>query len=752
MPIKSSSSKRKNKKSRDGQRHIPWFFLFRISIIFICVSSIWLLWLDHRIQTEFEGKRWSLPARVYARAMEVYIGQDLSVSEFEEELKAGGYRRQKDLQAVGRYLRGKNSIEFIKRSFVFWDGEEASRQIRVSFAGKKVSDIRIIPHGKSPGVIRLEPQLIGKIYPQHNEDRVVVPYQKVPPFLVAALVAVEDRHFFSHGGLNFRGILRALITNIRQGRISQGGSTLTQQLVKNFFLTHERTYWRKFNEMVMSFLLEWRYSKADILSAYINEIYLGQHGSRSIHGFGTAAEYYFGRPLQELRNDQIALLVALVKGASYYNPYRHPDRALKRRNLVLYLMGQLRYEDDTIMKIAQSRAMDLADKPSWSRAKYPAFLDLVRRQLLRDYRLEDLRNEGLRIFTTLNPRLQDNIENAAEKQLVVLENRKNHASDSLEIAVVIVHVSSGEVVGLMGGRQRENVSFNRAIDAKRPIGSLIKPVIYYAALSRPSEFNILSKIDDSPVLIKQDNDKVWQPKNYDRKTHEDVTLLEALSQSYNQATVRLGLQLGLDRIIDILKKLGMKQEIGEYPSLLLGAIEMSPVDVAQIYQSFANGGFQIPNNVIREVQNSNGTALHRYPLQMNQVLEPAPVFLTNFLMTRVVSHGTGKSLRQWMPDLMPLAGKTGTTNDLRDSWFAGFGDELLAVVWLGRDDNKPIRLTGASGAMRIWADIMSKSNLKSLNLISPEDIDWLPVPDLTCVQLHAIPYIHGFEPADINCK
>ena len=731
---------------------MPWFLLFRISIIFICVSSIWLLWLDHRIQTEFEGKRWSLPARVYARAMEVYIGQDLSVSEFEEKLKAAGYRRQKDLQAVGRYLRSKNSIEFIKRPFVFWDGEEASRQIRVSFVGKKVSDIRIIPHGESPGVIRLEPQLIGKIYPQHNEDRVVVPYQKVPPFLVAALVAVEDRHFFSHGGLNFRGILRALITNLRQGRISQGGSTLTQQLVKNFFLSHERTYWRKFNEMIMSFLLERRYSKADILSAYINEIYLGQHGSRSIHGFGTAAEYYFGRPLQELRNDQIALLVALVKGASYYNPYRHPDRALKRRNLVLYLMGQLKYDDDSIMKIAQGKAMDLADKPSWSRAQYPAFLDLVKRQLLRDYRLEDLRNEGLRIFTTLDPRLQDNMEDAAEKQLAELEIRKNHSPGSLEIAVVVVHVSSGEVVGLIGGRQRENVSFNRAIDAKRPIGSLIKPVIYYVALSRPSEFNVLSKIDDSPVLIKQDDNKVWQPKNYDRKTHEDVTLLEALSHSYNQATVRLGLQLGLDRIIDILKKLGMRQELGKYPSLLLGAIEMNPVDVAQIYQSFANGGFQIPNNAIREVQNSNGTALHRYPLRMNQVLEPAPVFLSNFLMTRVVSHGTAKSLRQWMPDLMPLAGKTGTTNELRDSWFAGFGDELLAVVWVGRDDNKPTRLTGASGAMRIWAEIMSKSNLKSLDLISPEDIDWLSAPDLTCLQLRLIPYVRGFEPADLNCR
>ncbi len=731
---------------------MPLLPLFRIAIISICMLSIWLLWLDHRIQSEFEGKRWSLPARVYARSMEVYIGQDLSMDEFEEELENVGYRPQKVLMNVGRYLPGKSSLEFVKRPFTFWDGEETSRRIRVSFIGNKVSDVRVIPGNKSPGVIRLEPQLIGKIYPQHNEDRVLVPYRKVPPFLVAALVAVEDRHFFSHGGLDFRGILRALFINLRQGRISQGGSTLTQQLVKNFFLTHERTFWRKFNEMIMSLLLERRYSKADILSTYINEIYLGQHGSRAIHGFGTAAEYYFARPLQELRDDQIALLVGLVKGASYYNPYRHPQRAKERRNLVLHLMGQLKFAEETQMLTGQDRDLNLADKPSWSRAKYPAFLDLVRRQLLQDYRLEDLRNEGLRIFTTLNPRLQDKIESTTEDQLAVLESRKKHMPGSLEVAVVVLHVGSGEVVGLIGGRQRENVSFNRAIDAKRPIGSLIKPVIYYAALNRPSQFNILSKIDDSPVLIEQEADSIWQPKNYDRKTHEDVTLLAALAQSYNQATVRLGMQLGLERIIGILQKLGVEDQIGVYPSLLLGAIEMSPAGVAQIYQSFANGGFQIPNNTIREVLDSNGTALHRYPLEMNQVLEPEPTFLSNFLMTQVVSQGTGKSLVQLLPDSMPLAGKTGTTNGLRDSWFAGFGNELLAVVWVGRDDNKPTRLTGASGAMRVWADMMGELNIKSLQLISPERIDWFPANNRPCLQLQAIPYTRGFIPDEPTCK
>jgi penicillin-binding protein 1B len=752
MPIKSSTSKRKSGKVSKRQRRLPAFLLLRLFVIISCVLVAWLFWLDYRIQSEFEGKRWSLPARVYARAMEVYIDQALSMREFEKELRAIGYQRQTKLRGVGQYQGVKNSIELIKRPFAFWDGNEDERRIRVSFSGDRVSDIRILPEGKSQGVFRLEPQLIGKIYPQHNEDRVVLPYREVPPFLVDALVAVEDRHFFSHGGLDIRGILRALITNLRQGRISQGGSTLTQQLVKNFFLSHERTYWRKFNEMIMSLLLERRYSKADILSAYINEIYLGQHGARGIHGFGTAAEYYFAKPLQELRKDQIALLVGLVKGASYYNPYRQAQRALKRRNLVLQLMKDQNYPNATQLETAQSMPLDLADKPTWGRAKYPAFLDLVKRQLLRDYQMEDLRNEGLRIFTTLNPSVQDKMEKAAQNQLALLEKQKQLETGSLETAVVVLDVASGEVVGLIGGRQRNKVSFNRAIDAKRPIGSLVKPAVYYTALSRPSQFNVLSRVDDSAISIKQKDNSYWQPRNYDRKTHENVTLLDALAHSYNQATVRLGMQLGLDQVIHTLEEIGIKENMEAYPSLLLGAIEMKPVDVAQMYQSFANGGFQVPYNSIREVLDSKGRALQRYPLKMDQVLEPAAVFLTNFMMTQVVANGTGQALLYMMPKIMPLAGKTGTTNELRDSWFAGFGDDLLAVVWVGRDDNKPTRLTGASGAMRIWASMMGDIKIKPLNLVPPEDIDWLSTQQQACIKVNSVPYIRAYRPASFDCK
>ncbi len=720
-------------------------------IVVFCISCAWLLWLDHRIKSEFEGKRWLLPARVYASPTEIYVGRDLSIKELEEALKDSGYRPESELDSVGKYRKRGNILEFRKRSFDYWDGKDPSRSVKVEFDGNKVTSINSIPDNSAIGGIRLEPQLIGRIYPHHNEDRVLIPYKEVPPFLVTALIAVEDRNFFSHKGVDFRGITRAMLMNFRQGSIRQGGSTLTQQLVKNFFLNQERTYWRKFNEMLMAFLLEYRYNKADILSAYINEIYLGQHGSRSIHGFGTAAEFYFDKPLQELSQDQIALLVGMVKGASFYNPFKHPQRSLARRNLVLKLLGKLRYEDAAVMQDLTRQGLNLASRPSWSRAKYPAFLDLVRRQLLQDYKIEDLRNEGLRIFTSLQPRIQEQLETVLESELLRLEKIKNHETGALQAAVVVLHPSSGELVALSGGRDRDNISFNRALDAKRPLGSLIKPLVYYLALAKPAKYNVLSPLNDSPISIRQDNGELWSPKNYDRKTHENVNLLRALSRSYNQATVRLGLELGVDALLALLEKLGVGSNIEGYPSLFLGALDISPYQVAQMYQAFANGGFQIPSHTIREVLDSKGTPLHRYPLRMNQVLEPAPAFLVNFLLTQVISQGTGRRLGKIMPEQLPMAGKTGTTNDLRDSWFAGFGDNLLAVVWIGRDDNSSTKLSGASGAMTVWSAFMKKTKSKKLDLLAPEDIKWLSPGRGDCQPLEAVPYIAGYLPEVKTC-
>ena len=322
---------------RRPRRLLPGLWVFQLAVIFVCIGAGYVLWLDYRIQNEFEGKRWSLPARVYARPLEIYAGQGISQSELERYLSTLNYIRGGHTGGPGEYLHGDNVTEFTSRPFRYWDGAQPARHLRVTFEGGRIAKIEDPGSGGAVALTRLEPQLIGKIYPKHNEDRILVAYREVPQFLVDALIASEDRYFFRHSGVDIRGILRAIWVDIRSRRLSQGGSTLTQQLVKNFFLSQERTFWRKINEIIMAVLLERRYSKAEVLSAYINEIYLGQNGAQSIHGFGTAAEFYFGKPLSELRDDQIALLVGLVRGASYYDPRGHPERALTRRNLVLEL-------------------------------------------------------------------------------------------------------------------------------------------------------------------------------------------------------------------------------------------------------------------------------------------------------------------------------------------------------------------------------------------------------------------------------
>ena len=745
MTKKSSKSKSSSSFKRSNNRYFRFSWLFQFLFISLLCISAYVLWLDFRIHSEFEGKRWSLPARVYARPMEIYPGQKLTPVSLEKELLANGYQKSSRVSNTGQYRRLDSYIELKRRAFRYWDGLDSERYLRISIAGGIVHEIKELTTNQVLGLVRLEPQLIGKIYPDSNEDRALFPYSEIPQFLIDALIAVEDRYFFRHNGVDIRGVARALITNIRRGGIRQGGSTLTQQLVKNFFLSQERTFSRKFNEMIMALLLERRYSKAEILSAYINEVYLGQHGSRGIHGFGSAAEFYFGRPLNELRNDQLALLVGLVKGASYYNPRRHLQRAIDRRNLVLTLMEQQSFIDQPVAEKAQSQALDLAARPKWRSAKYPAFLELVKRQLLRDYRLEDLKSEGLRIFTTLSPSIQQTLERRSSQKLLELEKAKALVEGSLEAAVLITNVSTGEIVAISGGRNRDAMGFNRALDAKRPVGSLIKPFVYLTALAQPEKYNVLTRIRDEELSLELSNGELWQPRNYDREMHGPVTLLEALAKSYNLATVNLGIGLGVEQVIATIEKTGFTGRINPYPSLLLGAQEMSPMEVTQMYQILANGGFRVPLNAIREVLDSRDSILQRNMLQIEQVLASESVMLTNYLLTEVVERGTARGLQRTMADRLPLAGKTGTTNALRDSWFVGYGDDLLTTVWLGRDDNKPTSFTGTTGAMQVWANVMGSVEMQSLHLVPPPGVkrsDKLTTRfEKNCITLSAVPYI-----------
>lgn len=731
---KSRLSKKKNPGNSDKAKHRIASFLhsyayliLQITVIVLLCGIAYIVWLDHRVTSEFEGKRWSLPARVYARPLELYAGARIDKDELLDVLNALGYQNVRKVYGPGQYQKTAESIQLISRVFEFWDSQEQSRNIRLVFSGSSIQNITDVANGNPLSVFRLEPVLIGKIYPDHNEDRVLVDYDNVPLFLVDALIAVEDRNFYRHIGIDIKGIFRAMISNLSSGGLRQGGSTLTQQLVKNYFLTSDRTFRRKIIEVIMAILLEQHYSKAEILSAYINEIYLGQHGARGVHGFGTAAEYYFSRPLMELKKEEIALLVALVRGASFYNPRSHPDRALKRRNLTISLMREQGYMSENEAKQLMAKPLRISKKPSWSSAKYPAFLDLVRRQLQRDYKNEDLRTEGLRIFTTLNTRYQEILEHKVPGRLLNLEKQKQLSKGTLQSAAVITSVETGEVLALTGGRNNASNDFNRALDATRPIGSLVKPAVYLTAIMQPQKYHSLTLLEDKPISLKQHDGTFWQPKNYDEITHGNIALHTALEKSYNLATINLGMKLGLREVIKTLQALGLKENIPAYPSLLLGALDLSPLQVTQMYQTLASGGFQVPLRTIKEVLDKNGKPLNRYGLEIKQTLDAKSVFITRYLLSEVVNSGTAKSVAVQLPDLLPLAGKTGTTNELRDSWFAGFGDNVLGVIWIGRDDNKSSRLTGSSGALQVWIDIMQSLRPQPLTFITPEGVEWAKV-------------------------
>ncbi len=393
--------------------------------------------------------------------------------------------------------------------------------------------------------MRLEPALVGSIYPAHSEDRVLVRRAEIPDHLVQGLLAVEDRRFFEHAGVDIRGIARALLANLRAGETVQGGSTLTQQLVKNFILTPERSLSRKFNEAMMALIVEARYDKDEILEAYANEIFLGQEGARAIHGFGLAAYFYFNRPLRELRLHETALLVGLVKGASYYNPRRHPQRALQRRDLVIGQMQAQGFLTDQQAEAARQQPLGVSARGAAHGQRVPAFVDLVRRQLRRDYREEDLTSEGMRIFTTLDPWVQQQAAAVLGARLAKIEKSRGIGRGSLQGALIVAAAQNGEIQALIGDRDADYAGFNRALDAIRPIGSLVKPAVYLAALQRSEKYTLTSLIDDRPVDLKMPNGQRWQPQNYDRKVHGSVMLHEALARSLNLATVNLGLEVGL---------------------------------------------------------------------------------------------------------------------------------------------------------------------------------------------------------------
>ncbi len=475
--------------------------------------------------------------------------------------------------------------------------------------------------------------------------------------------------------------------------------------MKSYFLDSRQTFGRKFQEAIMAVALELRYGKDELLLAYVNEIYLGQQGSRAIHGFGLASEFYFSKPLSRLELHEIALLVAIVKGPSFYDPRRHGERARERRNLVLATLAGNGVVDEQAAIAASERELGIGNHGMLSRYQ-PAYMDLVRQQLAADFPLDDLATEGLRIFTSLDPRIQLLVERELAAGLERLQPAENGDAVPLEGAAIVTRPQSGEVVAMVGGRDVEFDGFNRVTEARRPIGSLVKPVVYLAAL-QTGGYTLASTVSDEPVEIELDNGDTWAPRNFDQESHGDVPLLRALGDSYNQATVRLGMAIGVDAVAGLLHDLGLERPPEPNPSLLLGAIELSPFEVAQVYNSLANGGFRMPLRAVRSVVDAAGKPLVRYPLELLPAADTDAVQQVNHAMVQVLEHGTGHAAKAVLPAGLVAAGKTGTSDDFRDSWFAGFTNDHLAVVWIGNDANAPVGLTGSSGALNIWAPVIA---------------------------------------------
>jgi len=692
----------------------------------IAVIAVWVVHLDGVVTREFQGRHWSVPARVFAAPLELYVGAPVSAGDLEEELHRLRYHSGDPSTGPGVYLRHGDVFDVQARRVRFSDELREPTRLSIRADGGSITDLRLA-NGTDLPVFRLDPPIVGSIFPVHGEDRLVLAPADVPPLLRTGIKLIEDRRFDEHHGVDVVGVLRALWADLRAGRVVQGGSTLTQQLVKNYFLSDEQTIGRKATEAIMALRLEEHYSKEEILVAYLNEVYLGQDGARAVHGFGLASEYYFAKPLAELDVDEMALLIGLVKGPSFYDPRKHPDRARSRRNLVLQELADAHVIDPAIAK--RAAANPLALKPPGG-SYVPAYLDLVRRHLKRDYAEADLAAAGLAVYTSLDPRAQAAAELALTSNLKRLDAASRVRGSHLEGAVIVAEPNSGDVVAVVGGREVGADGFNRALDARRPIGSLVKPAVYLTAIET-GRYNAATVIEDAPIELKLGDGSIWAPQNFEHQVYGRVPMARALAESMNLATVRLGLDLGLPRVVETLRSLGLESAPTLNPSLLLGTVEMTPLEVVEVYTSLANGGFRARLRAVHAVLDEQGRPLKSFKVQVEAAAPPSAVYQIDRMLTLVTTRGTGREAPAHLPRGTVVAGKTGTSSDTRDSWFAGFTGSYVAVVWVGYDDNRVTGLTGAAGALPVWADTLAKLKSASFQPVAPELVEdrWIGYAD-----------------------
>ncbi|HIC2871379.1 TPA: bifunctional glycosyl transferase/transpeptidase [Enterobacter kobei] len=714
MPRKGKGKGRKPRGKRG------WFWLLlKLFIVFVVLMAIYGVYLDQKIRSRIDGKVWQLPAAVYGRMVNLEPDMSISKNEMVKLLEATQYRQVSKMTRPGEFTVQAKSIEMIRRPFDFPDSKEGQVRARLTFDGDRLDTIENMDNNRQFGFFRLDPRLITMLSSANGEQRLFVARNGFPDLLVDTLLATEDRHFYEHDGISLYSIGRAVLANLTAGRTVQGASTLTQQLVKNLFLSSERSYWRKANEAYMAVLMDARYSKDRILELYMNEVYLGQSGDNEIRGFPLASLYYFGRPVEELSLDQQALLVGMVKGASIYNPWRNPKLALERRNLVLRLLQQQQVIDQELYDMLSARPLGVQPRGGVI-SPQPAFMQMVRQELqskLGD-KVKDL--SGVKIFTTFDSVAQDAAEKAAVEGIPAL--KKQRKLSDLETAMVVVDRNTGEVRAMVGGAEPQYAGYNRAMQARRSIGSLAKPATYLTALSQPNLYRLNTWIADAPISLRQPNGQVWSPQNDDKQFSGQVMLVDALTRSMNVPTVNLGMALGLPAIVDTWQKLGVsKDQLHPVPAMILGALNLTSIEVAQAFQTIASGGNRAPLSALRSVIAEDGSVLYQSFPQAERAVPAQAAYMTLWTMQQVVQRGTGRQLGAKYPGLH-LAGKTGTTNNNVDTWFAGIDGREVVITWVGRDNNQPTKLYGASGAMSIYQRYLANQSPVPLNLVAPEDI------------------------------
>ena len=552
--------------------------------------AILLLYADQGIRKRFSGELHVQPAYVYARPLPIESGRRLSVEDLVSSLEQRDYRQLDEAREPGTFSRNASSVDVALREIDPDLEQQPTRAVRFSFEHNRLVAIVGLADGISSDRVYLGPLLIGNLQLGAYEDRIPTQLHDLPESLIHALLVMEDRDFHSHMGVDPSAIGRALWFNIRQGKTVQGGSTLTQQLVKNLFLSPQRTLSRKGLEALMAVMMELRFSKAEILELYLNEIFLGQAGNRAVHGFALASEFYFGKPVHELALHESATLVGIVPAPSWYNPRRHPDRAIKRRNLVLGTLVETGYIDGETAASAEQQPLGIVELTDQSSSEFPAYIDYLHRQLRQYYSENVLRNDGLKLYTSLDTTIQRSAQNGLADTLALLEKNLGLADNTLQGSAIVVDIRKGELLALVGDRIRGYSGFNRSVDAYRPIGSLVKPVVYLTALEQPDRYSLATWLDDSPLTIESRGTLPWSPQNYDKQYRGDTTVIEALTHSYNVPTVRLGLEVGVENVVNTLHRLGVERHIDSYPSTLLGASQHSPLEMAQVYQVLGNEG------------------------------------------------------------------------------------------------------------------------------------------------------------------